>query len=286
MTLTELLNQIRQKEAGFPAAQRLVAAFVVENYMQIPFLTINTMADTIGVSSNTIIKFCNQLGYNKFAEFKNEFSGYVHSEFTMYNKLSQSAGDSAIEDSFFAKELDETMNAVRYTLSEQTNQHNLPKLLELMDRARSIYITGGRSSASMAALLASMLRYLGYKVYEVDPDVGSYLDYLSMIDREDLVIAIAFPRYTAQVVTALKNMHQTGIPIALLTDTGLSPAYPYGDVVFQCSVNSGYYFPDLSGCLALINVICHAAAASRQTEASKHIHRLETSLLDQGIFYK
>ena len=102
--MQDLLNRIRQKQESFPAAQRLVAAYVVENYNQIPFLSITTLAKNIGVSDNTVIKFCNQLGFQKFTEFKKVFSDYAHSELVMFNKISET-GESDIENSYFAQGL-------------------------------------------------------------------------------------------------------------------------------------------------------------------------------------
>ena len=72
--LQNLLNRIRREHYEFPAAQRLVAAYVVENYSQIPFMSITELAKTIGVSDNTVVKFCNNLGFNKFGEFKKAIS--------------------------------------------------------------------------------------------------------------------------------------------------------------------------------------------------------------------
>ena len=160
--MQDLLNRIRQKQESFPAAQRLVAAYVVENYNQIPFLSITTLAKNIGVSDNTVIKFCNQLGFQKFTEFKRVFSDYAHSELVMFNKLSET-GEGDIENSFFAQGLEEDSAAIHATLTNPVNQQNLPEMLSMLDKAKNIYITGGRGSAIMAALFANMLRYLGYK---------------------------------------------------------------------------------------------------------------------------
>ena len=283
ISLQDLLNRIRQKQESFPAAQRLVAAYVVENYNQIPFLSITTLAKNIGVSDNTVIKFCNQLGFQKFTEFKRVFSDYAHSELVMFNKLSET-GEGDIENSFFAQGLEEDSAAIHATLTNPVNQQNLPEMLSMLDKAKNIYITGGRGSAIMAALFANMLRYLGYKVHDISTGVGDYLDRLSMVEKDDLVIVISFPRYTAQIVNAAKYLHEQGVPIVLITDTGLSPALPYENLSFHCSYDSNYYFPTFGGCLSLIGVICRAASATRKKEASQHIRHLEGMLIDHGVF--
>lgn len=281
--MQDLLNRIRQKQESFPAAQRLVAAYVVENYNQIPFLSITTLAKNIGVSDNTVIKFCNQLGFQKFTEFKRVFSDYAHSELVMFNKLSET-GEGDIENSFFAQGLEEDSAAIHATLTNPINQQNLPEMLSMLDKAKNIYITGGRGSAIMAALFANMLRYLGYKVHDISTGVGDYLDRLSMVEKDDLVIVISFPRYTAQIVNAAKYLHEQGVPIVLITDTGLSPALPYASLSFHCSYDSNYYFPTFGGCLSLIGVICRAASATRKKEAAQHIRHLEGMLIDYGVF--
>ena len=281
--MQDLLNRIRQKQESFPAAQRLVAAYVVENYNQIPFLSITTLAKNIGVSDNTVIKFCNQLGFQKFTEFKRVFSDYAHSELVMFNKLSET-GEGDIENSFFAQGLEEDSAAIHATLTNPINQQNLPEMLSMLDKAKNIYITGGRGSAIMAALFANMLRYLGYKVHDISTGVGDYLDRLSMVEKDDLVIVISFPRYTAQIVNAAKYLHAQGVPIVLITDTGLSPALPYASLSFHCSYDSNYYFPTFGGCLSLIGVICRAASATRKKEAAQHIRHLEGMLIDYGVF--
>lgn len=278
-TLQELLDKIRELQTQFSPGQKLVAAYVVANSYRIPFLSITQLAKNIGVSENTIIKFCNQLGYTKFGQFKRAFSDFAHQSLVMSNELPQN-NDSDV----FAQNMEVDMASIRSTLTDPCNRNALEKLLNMIDNAQSIYITGGRASGYMAGLFTNALRYLGLKVYAVEFGMGDYWDKLSMIDRKDLVIAISLPRYTAGVVDVLRRIHDSGIPLALITDTGLSPALGYADPVFHCDVESGYYFPCYAGCLALISTICRAVDMRRQGGAHERITRLERELMDQGVF--
>ena len=284
MALQELLGRIRQEQGEFPAAQRLVAAYVVENYYQIPFLSITTLAKNIGVSDNTVVKFCNHLGYEKFTEFKRVFSDYAHSELVIFNKLSEGEPEQGKDDSLFSREMEEDVASIQATLSDPLNRQNLPKLLDMMDRAQHIYVTGGRASGVMAAMFVNMLRYLNLRVHELGSGVGDYMDRIAMVGPEDLVIALSFPRYTAQVVDALRDLHEAGVPVVLITDTGLSPAYPYADLVFQCAVVSGAYFPCYAGCMSLLSAVSRAVSIARKPDAAQYIRQLEGRLLERGVF--
>ena len=281
-TLQQLLDRIRSSYSDLSPAQKLVAAYVVENSYQLPFLSLTKLARNIGVSDSSVIKFCNQMGYAKFAAFKKKFSGHVRSELVMSNKLS--AEDAIQAENPVTAGMEEDLAAIRVTLTDPANRQALEKLLPMLKKARHIYVTGGRASGYMAGILANALRYLGLKTHAVEFGVGDYWDRLCMVTPEDLVIAVSMPRYTAQVVEALRLLHNAGVPIALITDTGLSAAHGYADPVFHCSITSGYYFPCYAGCLSMISAICRAAGSSLKGDAAQHISTLETQLLEQGIF--
>lgn len=282
--MQELLERIKREQDDFPAAQKQVAAFVVDNFYQIPFLSITSMAKNIGVSDTTIIKFCTQLGFDGFGDFKKIFSDYAYSELTMLNKLSTSTMSGGSDGTIFSEVLEEDTANIQATLTNQINRENLDRFLYMLDKAENIYVTGGRSSSVLAEHMASTLRYLGLKIHDLSGGVGDYLDRLMMVGSKDLVIAFCFPRYTSLVVSALRDLREAGIPVVLFTDTGLSPAYPYADVVFLCNVSSRAYFPSYASCISLIGIICRAAGVKRKSSATGHVAKLEKRLLDRGVF--
>ena len=286
MALTELLDRIRLEQKDFSPSQKRVAAYVLANYKQIPFYSITALSEKIGVSHFSVITFCKNLGYNKFSEFKKELSRYA-ADLIIYNKLSKDEPreeSSAQPDHFCDQALREDIRSIESTLSDPRNQQTLPKLVELLNTAKYIYVMGGRSSAHFASLLGSFLRYLDLKVIDLMPGTGDYLDRLSMVTPDDLVIAINFPRYTTQIVNGLQKLHAAGIPVALITDTELAPAHAFSTLSFYCQVESSSYVQCYAGCLSLISAICRAASSSRRQTAAAHVHALEENLYDQGVF--
>lgn len=282
--MIELLDRIRKEQEHFPAAQKKVAAYVVENYQQIAFLPISILSQRVGVSDNTVIKFCHHLGYEKFTEFKKEFTSYAHSELLIYNKID---GKTAVTDSnnVWSMIQNDSVAAVQATLNDPQNQSNLTKLLARMRKAQHIYVTGGRLSGIIAAMLAAKLRYLNLQVHDLNcGTVGDYIDQTALVQPEDLVISISFPRYTRRVVEGLEDLHRRGVPIVLITDKGLSPAHPFADVVFHCATNSSAFLPCYLGCIALIDVICQAVCMEHRLEVTEYIRKLENRLLSQNVW--
>lgn len=284
MELKEFLDNIRYRQEEFSPSQKRVAEYVLKNYKQIPFFSITTLSEEIGVSHYSVISFCKSLGYDKFSEFKKELSRCA-SDLIIYNKLSK-AQESLTPDHDHAFDLaqSEDIEAIQATLSNQNNRDNLPRLVELLNRAKYIYVTGGRTSSHLAGVFAAFLRYLDLKVVELTSERGDYWDRLAMITPEDLVIGISLPRYTAQIVNGMADLHNAGVPVVLITDNGLSPARPYADLVFCCELNSTSYVQCYAGCLSLISAICRVVSSERKSRAADHMRGLEKHLLDQGTF--
>ena len=175
--------------------------------------------------------------------------------------------------------------SLQETLSDPQNHSSLTELLARMEKAKHIYVTGGRLSGIAAAMLANKLRYLNLQVHDLScGTVGDYIDQTALVQPEDLVIAISFPRYTKRVVTALEDMHRRGVPIALITDKGLAPGHPVAGSVCDCATRSSPFLPCYTGCLALIDVICQAVCMEHRSEITEYVRDLEKRLLAQGVW--
>ena len=279
----ELIEKIVKAKSELPAAQRLVAAYVMDNCYQIPFLSITTLAKNIGVSETTVIKFCTQMGFGSFAEFKKAFSESVHSELVMTRRISEIAEVEQESDSLFSRVSEEAVANIQETLSNPINRQSLEKLLPMMKEAHSIYMLGGRSSEFLSEYFAHTLRYLGLPVQTIGGGLSDQFDKISLIGPQDLVIVTCFQRYTSLIIELLQDLLSRGVPIVLITDQGPSPAVPYANLVFYCSVASTGYFLCYSSYMALTNEIGTAAAAYFEN-AADYVRELEKKLLRLGVF--
>ena len=72
-----LLTLIKNSYETLAPAQKSVARYIVESYQNIPFLSVTAMAREIGVSDTTIIKYCMQLGFSGYGDFKRQVTNAV-----------------------------------------------------------------------------------------------------------------------------------------------------------------------------------------------------------------
>ena len=85
--LDKFFADIKLKYDLLPESYRKVAAYIAENYKEIPFLPVTRLAKLIGVSDSTVVKFCISFGFSGYTDFKKQISSYIQSEMTTYATL-------------------------------------------------------------------------------------------------------------------------------------------------------------------------------------------------------
>ena len=62
-------------------SQKVVANYVDENYEDIAFSTLEELAEKIGVSTTTVIRFARALDYSGFSEMQDSIKKEIHTRF-------------------------------------------------------------------------------------------------------------------------------------------------------------------------------------------------------------
>lgn len=272
LTHLDVLNQIRNEQSHFSAAQRQVADYVLKYFHQVPFLSISALAENIGVSNNSIIKFCNHLGFAKFAEFKRIFSEHAHATLTAPTVSKNKEDDNS--DNLFVQNLQDDMQAISDTMNNPSNQENLQKAVSMITKARQVIICGGSRSYPMAYTLCTNLQWLRIPAFSIYYEPDSFWVKVRTATPEDLVIMITMPEYSSSAVDCMRRLKDINVPILLLTDNGLSPALPYADLTLYCAYYDHFYLFSNIGMHSMINTLCRAI--NRQLDAEKYNKNKDT----------
>lgn len=250
---SDVLTRIRDEQQNFSAAQRQVADYVLKYFHQIPFLSISALAGKIGVSNNSIIKFCNHLGFPKFAEFKRVFSEHAHA--TLTAPPSSESNTDANGGDFFLQNLEDDIQSVTNTMNNPANRENLPKAASMITKARRIFVCGGSRSYPMAYTLTRNLQWMRLPATTIYYEPDTFWTELRTATPEDLVIMFCLPGYANIAIDGMKRLQKQGVPILLLTDDGLSPALPHADLALYCAVYDHFYVHSGIGVYSMISTL-------------------------------
>ena len=173
-----LLTLIKNSYETLAPAQKSVARYIVESYQNIPFLSVTAMAREIGVSDTTIIKYCMQLGFSGYGDFKRQVTNAVQVNADWHSRF-EAHLDSVGTKSAYSTYETEVKN-LQGTFSNPINQQNYEVLLDALDRAETIYIMGFRSSSVLARFMSLSLGQIGYRTQLLAPEACDLYE-LSML---------------------------------------------------------------------------------------------------------
>ena len=84
-------------------SQKVVANYVDENYEDIAFSTLEELAEKIGVSTTTVIRFARALDYSGFSEMQDSIKKEIQTKGSLPDRLERAAassGNDLLEEAF------------------------------------------------------------------------------------------------------------------------------------------------------------------------------------------
>jgi DNA-binding MurR/RpiR family transcriptional regulator len=253
----------------------LIADFILEHYDKAAFMTAAKLGEKVGISESTVVRFAVEIGYEGYPELQKNLQELIKSRLTSVQRM-EVANINISEGNLLDKALTADIEMIRATL-EQTSREAFAASVEAINHARRIYILGVRSSASLASFTAFYFNLFCDNVVLVDSASASEMfEQMYRISKEDVCIAISFPRYSKQTINALRFVRDRGATIVSVTDSNSSPIAHLASHLLIARSNMVSFVDSLVAPLSLINALIAAAARSRSEEVFNNLHALET----------
>jgi DNA-binding MurR/RpiR family transcriptional regulator len=240
-----------------------VAEYVLAHPLQVATMPIDELAATVGVSLATANRFARALEFDGYAQFRAAlvlgFEATLAPVEKLRNKLERPASVADVFDTALT-DMARNLEATRQALDPSSCQQAVEAILG----AQRIYIIGFGSSSWLGGLLQRQLDIHCENVQLLASiESSSYgARVLSRLRPQDLVIAIAFPRYFSDTVLLASRAREAGIPVLALTDSPASPLAPLATVALYAQADSQYFANSEVSVLALIEALSSAVSHS------------------------
>lgn len=268
-----LLRKIEEEYKDLSKGHKKVAKYIAEHYDRAAFMTASKLGETVGISESTVVRFATELGFNGYPELQKAIQEMIRSKLTAVQRMDVTA--IRIGDDILTNELLSDAEMIRDTI-EQTSHEDFNKAVENINKAKKIYILGVRSSAPLASFLAYYFNLIFDNVVIVDTTSESEIfEQTFRIGEGDVCIAISFPRYSRQIINAIKFISDRGAKVIAITDSNHSPMAPYASNLLIAKSNIASVVDSLVAPLSLINALIVAVSLSRREEVAKNFDELE-----------
>ncbi len=269
-----LISKIEKVYTSLSKGQKKIADFIVEHYDKAAFMTASKLGEKVGISESTVVRFAAELGYEGYPELQKTLQELIKNRLTSVQRM-EVANVNISEANLIDKALTADIDMIKVTL-EQVSRQAFALSVEAINHARRIYILGVRSSASLASFTAFYFNLFCGNVVLVDSASASEIfEQMFRITKEDVCIAISFPRYSKQTINALRFVSDRGATIISITDSETSPIANLATHLLVARSSMVSFVDSLVAPLSLINALIATTARSRSEEVYNNLHTLE-----------
>jgi DNA-binding MurR/RpiR family transcriptional regulator len=199
-------------------SEKRIADFLQQNQDEAAFLSAAEMAETLGLSEATMVRFAGTLGFESYPTMRKvlqaKFRNLVTHSSRLRSRLDEMRVSGDIYEQLVASEI------TYLTESMQTlDRKAFHAAVELLRTHQRVFVFGLGPSVSLVDLLEIRLTRATRHVIPLRSSGKELLEPLLLMSKDDLLIAIAFYNITPtlKIVLEQANLHKT--PVILLTDT-------------------------------------------------------------------
>lgn len=237
-------------------------------------MTASKLGETVGVSESTVVRFATEIGYDGYPELQKAMQEMIRDKLTSVQRIDVASNRINSED-VLSSVLNQDIKLIKKTM-EETSHESFNEAVNAIVNARTIYIFAVKSSFALA-------RFLGYyfelifgnvKIIETTSKTQMY-EQLFRIDKNDVLIGISFPRYSASTVDAMHFAAGQEAHVIAITDSMTSPVTEVSDCVLLAKSDMASVVDSLVAPLSLINALIVATVEQKRDEVTQTFKQLE-----------
>jgi len=281
----DILSILEEKRSTFSKGQRRIASYITESYDKAAFMTASRLGKTVGVSESTVVRFAVELGFDGYPEMQKSMQEMVMNRLTAVQRIGV-ANDRIGNQDVVMKVLQADAEKIRQT-AETVNREDFRTAVDVILKARRIYLIGVRSVAPLANFAGYYLNYMFEDVRIITVSgAGEMFENLVGITPDDIVIAFSFPRYSSATLKAAQYCREVGATVIGITNSTLSPLAQNSDYVLIAKSDMVSLVDSLVAPLSVVNALLVALASAREHEVQMSLETLEHVWEEYNIYEK
>jgi len=282
-TAQETINKIYD---SLTRAERQLAGVILENYPMSGMGSITRLAEKASVSTPTVARMVQKLGYSGFPEFQDALRQEVEARFSNPIAKHASWAQSAPEAHILNRFTDAVMGNIRQTLAN-IDSDQFDALTELLaDEKRALYITGGRITHALSEYLHLHMQVIRARVRHIRGTSNAWPHDLLDMSEGDVVLIYDIRRYENSTLRLAEIAKARGAKIALITDQWQSPISQYADVSLKCRIEAPSAWDSTIAMMLLSETLIAAVQEARWDQTESRMHTLEDMFDQTKIFRK
>lgn len=219
--------KIKAIKHSLSSSETKLATFTLDSPNAVRDLSSQELANVVGVSQSSVVKFAQKLGYKGYPAFKLAVIDALSKEAPntqLHGKITLNDGFEQMADKLLASKIS--------VLNETRNLNDMvefERAVELLKNAKRILICGVGGSALVSKDFSYKLQKLGM-VALAEPDGHVQLAIAATFSEADVVVAISESGTTREIVNVVDEARENHSKIISITKYGQTAVSDHADV--------------------------------------------------------
>lgn len=276
---------IRVRYDSLTRAERRLADRILENYPVSGLGSITTIAEHAGVSTPTVARMVQKLGYKGYPEFQShlhhELEATLSNPIAKHDRWALNAPGTHILNRF----ADAITANLRDTLSDLDTGTFEDCAALLGDRNRSIYFVGGRITGAMAEYFFTHMQVIRPKTTLISTNSSSWPQHVLNMSPGDVVVIFDIRRYEQEMATLAEVAKASGVIIILVTDVWGSPVAKHARHTLRVRIEAPSAWDSSVVILFVVEALIEAVQSATWDKTRERMNSLE-ELFEQSRLFR
>lgn len=234
----------RIRNANLTKTQKMIANYFIENQEKIGTLSSLEVAQEIGVSDASIIRFSRQIGFDGYADLKDHiYDMLVESAFSGLSLSERASQNKEIyQDNYAPDNYTRLVNENLSSIFHDNKYEDFERIADLCTTCRHKYVIGLRGCKGRALDFGRLLSFMIPDVYTMTNDECVTINHMQDLQENDLVIMFVFSRFYKIDRDYIEMAHQRGATICVLTNDVTETITSCADTVIITSSRGMSFF--------------------------------------------
>jgi DNA-binding MurR/RpiR family transcriptional regulator len=255
-------------------SEKQIADFLRKNQEESAFLSAGELAEQLGLSEATLVRFARSLGFDSYPAMREVLQENFRRRVTHSTRLRSRLDDLRESGDIFERLVTSEIDYLTEAL-QTLDRNALNAAVELLRTHQRVFVFGLGPSVSLVELLEIRLTRSARHVIPLSISGKEMLEPMLLMNSNDLLIAIGFFNMTPnlQIVLDYANEHKT--PVILVTDTLDLMVGDKADVVLKARRGPVSAFHSLTVPMTIINALLLALSSAEQEKVMENLDKLD-----------
>lgn len=265
-------------------AEKQLANSLLDNYPVSGLGSITTVAEAAGVSTPTVVRMVQKLGFKGFTEFQSrlhqELEATISNPITKHERMAPNAPGAHILNRF----ADAVMANMRQSLGALDPAEFDAAARLIGDRKRSIYLAGGRITGALAEYFFTHLQVIRPGVTRMSTTPSGWPHYVLNMNKGDVLILFDIRRYERELEALARTASEVGAEIVLFTDNWGSPIGKHARHAFRLHIEAPSAWDSSVVTLLVVEALIEAVQNANWDKTRERMSTLESLFETTPLF--